>query len=139
MLAQGQHTPAICVLRSHSVYGRYLRTLKNGQLRLNKAKIRESKRLDGKYLIRTSDDTLEDEDVALGYKQLVDIEDAFRTLKQRLEVRPVYHRREDRIRAHIVLCWLALLLVRVAERATSQRWPPLSNISSFTPSKIPQL
>ena len=121
-LPEGQHTRAICALRSHSVYGRYLRQLKDGQLRLDRGKIKESERLDGKYRIRTSDDTLPAEDVALGYKQLVDIEDAFRTLKQTLEVRPVYHRLEDRIRSHIVLCWLALLLVRVVERATGDSW-----------------
>lgn len=43
------------------------------------------------------------------------MEDAFRTLKQTLELRPVYHRLSQRIRAHVLLCWLALLLVRVAE------------------------
>ena len=36
-------------------------------------------------------------------------------MKQVLDLRPVYHRREDRIRAHVLLCWLALLLIRVAE------------------------
>ena len=82
------------------------------QLRLDKVRIKEGERFDGKYLIRTSDDTLPAEDVALGYRQLVDIEEAFRTLKQNLEVRPVYHRLEHRIRAHKVLCWLALFLVR---------------------------
>lgn len=40
-------------------------------------------------------------------------------------VRPVYHRKEQRIRAHVGLCFLALVLVRVAERATSQTWPTI--------------
>ena len=41
-------------------------------------------------------------------------------MKQILDLRPVYHRLEDRIRAHVLLCWLALLLVRVVEtRATT--------------------
>ncbi len=127
-LPEGQHTRAICALRSHPVYGRYLRMLKNGQLRLDQARIRDSERLDGKYLIRTSDDTLSAEDVALGYKQLVDIEDAFRTLKQTLEIRPVYHRLEDRIRAHVTLCWLALLLIRVAERKAGKTWQRMRKI-----------
>ena len=64
--------------------------MKNGQLHLDKARIKESERLDEKYLIRTSDDTLPAEDMVLGYKQLVDIEEAFRSLKQTLEVRTVY-------------------------------------------------
>jgi hypothetical protein len=42
-----------------------------------------------------------------------------------LDLRPVYHRLEDRIRAHVVLCWLALLLVRVAETTTGATWPTL--------------
>lgn len=106
------HSKAACRLRSHPSYGKYLRQLKDGTLRLNKQAIRDAEKYDGKYLIRTSDDTLSPEDVALGYKQLIEVEDAFRTLKSTLELRPMYHRLEDRIRAHILLSWLALLLVR---------------------------
>jgi transposase len=58
--------------------------------------------------------------VALGYRQLINAEEAFRSLKQTLELRPVYHRLEDRIRAHVLLCWLALLLIRVAESETGR-------------------
>ena len=83
-----------------------------GQPHIDKAKVKAEERLDGKYLIRTSDDTLSPVDVALGYKQLYQVENAFRTLKTTLELRPVYHRLEDRIRSHILLCWLALLLVQ---------------------------
>ena len=46
-------------------------------------------------------------------------------MKQVIDLRPVYHRREDRIRAHVILCWLALLLARIAENATGQTWPEL--------------
>ena len=42
-------------------------------------------------------------------------------------MRPVYHRREDRIRAHVQLCWLALLLLRVAENEASDTWRNLRN------------
>ncbi|NIK14861.1 hypothetical protein BDD39_001371 [Saccharococcus thermophilus] len=103
-----------CRLRSHPSYGKYLRQLKDGTLRIDKQAVRKAEKYDGKYLIRTSDDTLSAEDVALGYKQLVDIEQAFRTLKSTLELRPMYHRLEDRIRAHVPLSWLALLLVRIS-------------------------
>jgi len=44
-------------------------------------------------------------------------------MKQVLDLRPVYHRLEERIRAHVLLCWLALLLIRVAENATGKTWP----------------
>jgi hypothetical protein len=65
------------------------------------------------------------EDVALGYKQLLEVERGWRDLKTTLDLRPVYHRREDRIRAHVLLCWLALLLIRIAETRTARRWPDL--------------
>ena len=87
--------------------------------------MKAEEKLDGKYLLSTSDDTLSAEDVALGYKQLHEVEDAFRTLKTTLSLRPVYHRLEDRIRTHVLLCWLALLLVRVASVRTGQTWAEL--------------
>ena len=52
------------------------------------------------------------EDIALGYKQLLEVERGWRDMKPILDLRPVYHRLEDRIRAHVLLCWLALLLIR---------------------------
>jgi transposase len=101
-----------------------------GQPHIDKSKVKAEERLDGKYLIRTSDDTLSPVDVALGYKQLYQVENAFRTLKTTLELRPVYHRLEDRIRSHILLCWLALLMVRVMENKTGQTWTKLRRILS---------
>lgn len=116
------HTKAVCNLIAHPTYGRYLKMDKKGQPKLDKAKIKAEEKLDGKYLLRTSDDTLSPEDVALGYKQLLQVEEAFRTLKTTLELRPVYHRLEDRIRSHVLLCWLALLLIRCAENETGLTW-----------------
>ena len=78
--------------------------------------------LDGKWLLRTSDTTLTSEDLALAYTQLIAVERGFRDLKSSLGLRPVFHHRENRIRAHIQLCWLALLLIRVVENATADTW-----------------
>ena len=121
-LPDALHTKAMCRLRTHGLYSKYLTQLKDGTLKISQAAVREAERYDGKYLIRTSDDTLSSEDAVLGYKQLADVEDAFRTLKTTLVLRPMYHRLEDRIRSHILLCWLALLLVRVAEVRTGDSW-----------------
>jgi len=66
--------------------------------------------------------TLSAEDVALGYKQLLEVERAWRDMKTTLDLRPVYHRKETRIRAHVLLCWLGLLLIRIAENATGETW-----------------
>ena len=78
--------------------------------------------LDGKFLLRTSDPTLSVEDIALGYKQLLEIERAWRDMKSTLDLRPVHHRKEDRIRAHVLLCWLSLLLIRIAETHAGDTW-----------------
>jgi transposase len=110
-------------LLAHQALGKYLRELKSGQLRIDRAKVRQYEKLDGKYLLSTSDKSLSAEDVALGYKQLIEVERAFRTLKSTLALRPVYHTKDNRIRSHVMLCWLALLLVRVVELETSMTWP----------------
>nr|WP_198409724.1 IS1634 family transposase [Limnochorda pilosa] len=117
-----EHSKAVCALRSHPTYGRYLRQTKTGALKMNRAKIRQEERLDGKLLVSTSDDGLSTEDVVAGYKQLWQIERVNRQLKHTVDIRPVFHRLEDRIRAHVLLCWLALLLIRVAENETHRTW-----------------
>jgi hypothetical protein len=119
-LPPGRQAQAVGVLLAHPTYGRYLKLDQRRWPVIDRAKVQAEARLDGKYLLRTSDDTLTPADVALGYKQLVEVEEAFRTLKHTLELRPIYHRRDDRIRAHVLLCWLALLLVRVAEMRVEQ-------------------
>lgn len=101
---------------------RYLRVTSSGLLRVDAGKVAEHQRLEGKFLLRTSDPTLSAEDVALGYKQLIQVERAWRDLKTSLDLRPVFHRKEQRIRAHVLLCWLSLLLIRIAENRTGQTW-----------------
>jgi hypothetical protein len=103
-------------------YKRFLRQTKTGKLRIDRAAVTAEQHLDGKFLLRTSDPTLTAEDVALGYKQLLEIERAWRDMKTTLDLRPVHHRKEDRIRAHVLLCWLALLLIRIAENQTADTW-----------------
>jgi IS4 transposase len=116
------HLRAECALRDHPTLGRWLRQTPGGRLVVDRAKVKAEARLDGKFLLSTSDPNLSAEDVALGYKNLLEAERAFRDLKTTLELRPIYHRLEHRIRAHVLLCWLALLLIRVAERQTSSTW-----------------
>jgi transposase len=116
------HRKAECALRDHKTLGRYLRQTATGRLQIDRAAIRAEERLDGKYLLSTSDPDLSAEDVALGYKNLLEAERGFRDLKSTLELRPVFHRLEPRIRAHVLLCWLALLLTRGAERRCDMTW-----------------
>jgi hypothetical protein len=106
---------------------RYLRVTPSGLLRVDAARIKAEENLDGKYLLRTSDPRLSAEDIALGYKQLLEVERGWRDLKQVIDLRPVYHRKEERIRAHVILCWLALLLIRVAETTTGVTWAKIAD------------
>jgi len=109
-------------LRQTPGLARFLRRTKGHKLRIDKKAIAKDAHFDGKWLIRTSDDTLTPTDLALVYKQLFQVERGWRDLKGSLRLRPVYHHREDRIRSHIQLCWLGLLLIRVAENATGDTW-----------------
>ena len=109
-------------LRTRPALYRLLRRTKEGLLRLDRAAIKRDARLDGRWLLRTSDETLSAADLATAYRQLYQVERGWRDLKGALKLRPVFHYREDRIRAHVQLCWLALLLIRVVENATGESW-----------------
>jgi transposase len=113
------------VISTRPGLNRYLRVTPGGLLRIDAARAKAEENLDGKYLLRTSDPAMTAEDIALGYKQLLEVERGWRDMKQVIDLRPVYHRKEDRIRAHVILCWLALLLARVAEHACAATWPEL--------------
>jgi hypothetical protein len=113
------------VISTRPGLNRYLRVTPGGLLRIDMARAKAEENLDGKYLLRTSDPKMTAEDIALGYKQLLEVERGWRDMKQVIDLRPVYHRKEERIRAHVILCWLALLLARVAENACGATWPEL--------------
>src|SRR5450755_1183303 len=109
-------------LRGKPALRRFLRRTPGGLLRIDRAAIRREAGLDGKWLLRTNDATLTPEDLAAACKQLLAVEHGWRDMKGALRLRPVYHYREDRIRAHVQLCWLALLLIRVIEIAACDTW-----------------
>lgn len=75
----------------------------------NQAQIDEEALFDGIYVIRTAEpqQRIGSEAVVRAYKQLKVNERAFRTMKTPLEIRPVYHRLEDRVRAHVFICMLS--------------------------------
>jgi transposase len=104
---------------------RFLRVTPGGLLRVDRTKAKAEENLDGKYLLRCADPKMSAEDIALGYKQLLEVERGWRDMKSVLDLRPVCHRLEERIRAHVILCWLALLLVRVAENQAGTTWPSM--------------
>ncbi len=114
---------AIDLLASGS-YKRYLTVDKQARIRLNREAIEQSSKYDGKWVLQTNDDTLTVEDAAAGYKGLLVIEQAFRTLKStRIKMEPMYHWLPKRIEAHVKLCVFSLLIERVAELLCKQPWP----------------
>ncbi len=118
---EGQSKRA-CALLNSARFGRYLKRSATGHPLLDPTKVKAEARLDGKFVVTSNDDTLSPEDMALGYKQLARVEEAWRTLKSGLKLRPVYHWAPHRIHAHVALTVLALLLERVAEHACADTW-----------------
>ena len=77
---------------------------------LNRKRLREVRRREGRYLLRTNLTESDPAKLWEYYLQLVAVEEAFKTLKGDLAIRPIYHQREDRIEAHIFIAFLAYCL-----------------------------
>ncbi len=89
---------------------------KSNGTELNAKRIDEKKRLAGRFMIVTDTD-LPIGDIVKGYKDLWRIERSFRTIKSFLDIRPVNHRKEERIEAHVFICVLSLLIARLFEKS----------------------
>ena len=83
-------------LRDKPGLRRFLRRTKAGLLRIDKAAIGREARLDGKWLLRTNDQTLTPADLAAAYKQLIAVECGWKDMKGALALRLVFRYREDR-------------------------------------------
>jgi transposase len=98
------------------------------------AQIAAEAALDGIYVLRTSvaADQLDGPDVVRAYKQLKEVEKGFRALKgPDLEIRPIHHRLERRVRAHVLLCMLALYV----EWHLLQAWRELTFADEHPPER----
>lgn len=73
----------------------------------------QAEMMDGKLLLVTNVADLKPAEVVARYKALADIERGFRVLKSEIEIAPVYHRLPERIRAHALMCFMALIVYRV--------------------------
>jgi len=104
-------------------FKKYLTVSKANRLRIDRRKIREASKYDGKWVIETNDDTISLEDAACGYKGLMVIERCFRSLKKtQIKMTPMYHWVPRRIETHVRICVLALLIERVAELSCGKSW-----------------
>jgi len=101
------------VLRAHHGYRFFTWRLEpDGRFRftVDRAKLRGERRVEGTYLLQTNDRSLDTGQTVAAYKELLMVERAFRELKGLMEMRPIYHQTQARVRAHLFVAHLALLL-----------------------------
>ena len=87
---------------------------------LDEGKIAADEACDGYYCIITSEQEMGDREIIEAYRGLWRIEDSFRVLKSDFDARPVYVSREDHIRAHFLICYIALLVMRLMQLDTGR-------------------
>jgi transposase len=95
-------------------YRKYLK-MERDSVSLDEDKVEYESRFDGKWVLITNTD-LSSEAVALKYKELWQVEQAFRDMKSILETRPVYHQRDENIKGHVFCSFLALVLKKELHR-----------------------
>jgi len=94
---------------------KYLKEMTNTDWKLDTEAISNDEKWDGYYGIQTSEKDLSIEKVLDSLRTLWRIEESFRIMKSTLEVRPIFHWTENRIKGHFVICFLAFLLERTLE------------------------
>lgn len=88
--------------------------------------LKRARMMDGKLILVTNMPDHSPIEIVARYKALADIERGFRVLKSEIEIAPVFHRLLDRIRAHALICFLALVLYRVLRMRLKARDSQLS-------------
>jgi len=112
-------------LVGNSGYRRFLKVT-GTEARIDEDAVREEARYDGKYVLRTNNRTLRPEQVALAYKELWRVEQAFREMKSGLDLRPIFHWTEPRVRGHIMVCFLAFFLQSALRRRLDEEGSDVS-------------
>ena len=91
-------------------------------LSLNEEKIKEDAKYDGYYAIVTSEEHLSDLELRNIYKGLSKIEESFKITKSEFDARPINVRLEEHINSHFLICFIALLIVRILELETNNKY-----------------
>jgi transposase len=97
-------------------------------LTLDQSRIDKETALDGYYMIVTSELAAHDQDIIDTYRMLWEIEESFRITKSELRARPVFASKENAIRGHFLLCFYALLLLRLIQKKKLGSRIPLSSL-----------
>jgi len=94
--------------------------------------IEEEFKLDGRFFIQTEVDSsgFDMEEIVRSYKSLMKIERAFRIIKEELDIRPVYVRKETRIRGHVMICYFSLLVDILIENKMREIFPDMEDAES---------
>jgi len=92
----------------------------------DEARAAQLRQTEGAYLLRTNLTGHSEEELWHMYMQLNDAEAAFRTLKQDLSIRPIHHQLQDRVKAHVLVCFLAYALFRTLDRLAKNKGLALS-------------
>jgi transposase len=118
--------------RNHG-YRYYTWELDEGRLEISEHPVNlpREKKYEGKYLIQTDQAGITPQEAVAHYKDLSDVERAFRSLKDPLGMRPIWHRAERRVKAHIFVAALAFLIERMLERALKDAGVSLSAQSAW--------
>lgn len=101
----------------------------------DEGKANEDAKYDGYYCLITSELDMQTQRVIEIYRGLSDIEDNFKVSKSDLDIRPVHVSRKDRINAHVLICFISLVILRLIQKKTGQKFTPeqiitcLNNIS----------
>lgn len=82
--------------------------------------IKREEHMDGMWIIRSNTKNLTTEQLITTYKDLKIIEASFRTIKDVIELRPIYHHKDDRVKGHIFICILAFLVTKLLEKKTKK-------------------
>jgi transposase len=107
-------------ITEHGLYRRFVTRHNDGTFALDKHKLEREAQCDGTFVLEVSNPKIDPAQAALAYKGLLRVEAAFCSLKHGTYLRPVYHRLDKRIRAHVTLCTIAYLLERAVEIETKQ-------------------
>ena len=116
------------VLQAHHGYRYYTWEIRKGAFvfREDPKRFPQEQRLEGRYVIATSEQNMGVLDAVAWYKQLIEVEHSFRSMKDVLAMRPIYHQVESRVKAHIFVAFLALLLQRLLDRRLEEADADLS-------------
>jgi hypothetical protein len=128
-------------LVSNTGFRRYLKTISDEHFAIDLDKVKEEKKFDGVFVLRTNTD-LNPLEAMLCYQQLWTVEQTFRTAKHLLSTRPIFHKLDETIRGHVFCSFLALVLKkaledRISALGRSGSWPQIiADLDSLTETEI---